>query len=169
MKLQSHFNIAGAVLLASALAACEKGGHGHSHDDTAAAPATAQVAAAAPTASAPVNESAANKPGVRSDEIRITLAPNQGTEVKMAMAKGQKVDYAWQTEGGPVNHDTHGEPPGGGTAHRYSKAVQVPGDSGSLVAAFDGEHGWFWRNRNEHDVSITLKVSGQYQAIKQKQ
>jgi hypothetical protein len=39
---------------------------------------------------------------------------------------------------------------------------------GELIAAFDGEHGWFWRNRGDKAVTITVKVSGQYQDIKQK-
>lgn len=175
MKHHPRFTIAAMLILASALSACqEDGSHGHSHDEAAAAPAAvaapapAAAAAPAPTAAAAASEGTAGSAAVRNDEMRVTLAPNQGTEVKLAMNKGQKVDYSWQSEGGPVNHDTHGEPPGGGKAHRYSKAVQVPSDSGSLVAVFDGEHGWFWRNRNDRAVTITLKVSGNYQAIKQK-
>ncbi|MEX5745949.1 hypothetical protein [Massilia sp. X63] len=166
MKHHPRFTIAAILIFAGALSACEKdGSHGHSHDDGAAAPAApAAVAAPAPAE----GEGATNEASARSDEMRVNLAPNQGTEVKLVMNKGQKVDYSWQSEGGPVNHDTHGEPPGGGKAHRYGKAVQVPSDSGSLVAVFDGEHGWFWRNRNDRAVTITLKVSGQYQAIQQK-
>ena len=33
---------------------------------------------------------------------------------------------------------------------------------GELVAAFDGKHGWFWRNRTRGPVTITLKVQGNY-------
>lgn len=173
MKHYPRFTIAALLIVAGALSACQKdGSQGHSHDDGAAASAgiaaPAAVAASAPAAMPAAGEGATTDASARSDEMRINLAPNQGTEVKLAMNKGQKVDYSWQSEGGPVNHDTHGEPPGGGKAHRYSKAVQVPSDSGSLVAVFDGEHGWFWRNRNDRAVTITLKVSGHYQAIKEK-
>jgi hypothetical protein len=31
-----------------------------------------------------------------------------------------------------------------------------------LVAAFDGTHGWFWRNRGTADVTVTLVVRGPY-------
>ncbi|AYM76526.1 hypothetical protein D9M09_12505 [Janthinobacterium agaricidamnosum] len=108
--------------------------------------------------------------GIRSDEVKVTLASNQGTEVKMLMAKGARVEYSWTTDGGLVNHDTHGESTIVGTkgSHRYSKGVQVGSDKGELIAAFDGEHGWFWRNRGDKAVTITVKVSGQYQDIKQK-
>lgn len=150
--------IAVAMFSLSAIAACQsEEQHGHSHDG-APAVAPAQAAAVVPNINA----------GVRSDEMKITLAPNQGTEVKMVMAKGARVDYSWKTDGGPVNHDTHGEAPGVKAAHRYSKAVQVTADKGELVAAFDGEHGWFWRNRGDKNVTITLAVNGQYQDIKQK-
>jgi hypothetical protein len=170
MNQKSYITVAATLLLAGTLMACQKeGDHGHSHDSTMPAPsasvATTPAAPVAPAVSA--SETANNTAGLRSEEVRLTLKPNQGTEVKMVMGKGQKVDYSWQADGGPVNHDTHGET-AGRAAHRYSKGVQVPSDSGALVAEFDGEHGWFWRNRNDRDVTITLKVSGQFQDIKQK-
>jgi len=36
-----------------------------------------------------------------------------------------------------------------------------------LEAAFDGNHGWFWRNRGQADVTITLRTNGDYADIKQ--
>jgi hypothetical protein len=35
-----------------------------------------------------------------------------------------------------------------------------------LVAAFTGNHGWFWRNRGEADVTVTLQTGGAYSDIK---
>ena len=40
--------------------------------------------------------------------------------------------------------------------------------TGELVAAFDGSHGWFWRNRTTIPVTITLKTKGEYTEIIQK-
>jgi hypothetical protein len=34
-----------------------------------------------------------------------------------------------------------------------------------LVAAFDGKHGWFWRNRTGSEVTVTLKTEGDYAKI----
>jgi hypothetical protein len=31
-----------------------------------------------------------------------------------------------------------------------------------LVAAFDGMHGWFRRNRGRQPVTVTLRTSGEY-------
>ena len=39
-------------------------------------------------------------------------------------------------------------------------------DDGTLTAAYDGGHGWFWRNRTSKDVTVTLKVNGAYTSIK---
>ncbi|HBO2374451.1 TPA: transmembrane anchor protein, partial [Pseudomonas aeruginosa] len=50
--------------------------------------------------------------------------------------------------------------------HSYSKAKQVKGDKGEFTAIFDGTHGWFWRNRSNRDVTITLKTKGEYLSVK---
>lgn len=105
---------------------------------------------------------------VRSDVMSVTLKPGEATEVKLVMTKGAKVNYSWQTDGGLVNHDTHGDPLNGpaNAYHGYSKGKQVASDTGSLIAVFDGNHGWFWRNRAAKDVTVTLKTTGVYQSIK---
>lgn len=37
-----------------------------------------------------------------------------------------------------------------------------------LVAAFDGAHGWFWRNRGNKIVTVTLRTNGAYEDLKRK-
>ena len=63
-----------------------------------------------------------------------------------------------------MNFDLHGDGPG--NAVSYEKGRGVKGDEGVLKAAFDGNHGWFWRNRTKADVTVTLQVQGAYSAIK---
>ena len=131
---------------------------------TAAAPAVATPAAPAP---APAAVQVAQAPSGKRDEMTITLRPGQGAEIKLDMRKGDQVEFSWQSSGGAVNFDTHGDPVNApkNFYHGYGKGRE---DSvkGSLQAAFDGQHGWFWRNRGKADVSITLKTQGQYSAIK---
>jgi hypothetical protein len=133
--------------------------------------AATDAAKPAPVAAAPAAAARAadGTVAIRSDETRVTLPPGGGTEVKMHMLKGAKVSYAWQTDGGLVNHDTHGEPVNGpaGVFHRYLKEKMVSSNAGEFTAEFDGNHGWFWRNRSDKDVTITLKTNGQYSDIKQ--
>jgi hypothetical protein len=46
--------------------------------------------------------------------------------------------------------------------HGYGKGRNETTQSGELQAAFDGTHGWFWRNRTNGEVTITLETSGDY-------
>lgn len=109
--------------------------------------------------------SAAFAQGVtRSDEMSVTLQPGEGTEIKLTMAKGAKANYFWTANGAKVNFDTHGD--GGGENISYEKGRAVAEDSGVLEAAFDGNHGWFWRNRTGDPVTVTLKTEGDYSDIK---
>lgn len=96
--------------------------------------------------------------------MTLTLAPGQGAEVKLQMRQGAKVNFAWSIEGGVVNFDTHGD--GGGQSVRYEKGRSVPSDEGMLEAAFDGNHGWFWRNGGSSDVTLKLRTNGDYVGIK---
>jgi hypothetical protein len=99
-------------------------------------------------------------------EFTLTLKPNEGAEVKAGMKKGAKLTYAWTIEGGTVNHDTHGSPSSGGAEQSYTKGRGVAGDKGVLTAAFDGDHGWFWRNRGSKDVTVKLTATGEFDALK---
>lgn len=101
---------------------------------------------------------------VRQDEISITLQPGEGAEVKLVMLKGAKANYSWTANGSKVNFDTHGD--GGGESISYEKGRGVAEDTGVLESAFDGNHGWFWRNRTGDPVTVTLKTDGAYTDIK---
>lgn len=104
-------------------------------------------------------------PGERADEIAVTLKSGEAAEVKLEMAKEAKVDYEWSVKDGVVNFDTHGD-----SAeidyHGYSTGEGVQADSGELVGAFEGRHGWYWRNRGQGEVTVTLKTKGLYKSIK---
>ncbi|EVT87820.1 hypothetical protein Z046_26340 [Pseudomonas aeruginosa VRFPA09] len=98
------------------------------------------------------------------DEMRVVLQPGQGAEVKLSMKTGEQAQFSWVAEGGVVNFDTHGD--GGGQSISYEKGRAVPADDGVLEAAFDGNHGWFWRNRDSADVTVIIRTRGQYTEMK---
>lgn len=105
-------------------------------------------------------------PSIRSDEMSVTLAPNEGTEIKVVLTKGKSVEYSWSSDGGKANFDVHGDSKELNIDyHNYSKG-SAQSSSGTLEAAFDGSHGWFWRNRTSETITVTLKVSGEYTDIK---
>jgi hypothetical protein len=101
---------------------------------------------------------------MRKDEMSVTLKPGEATEIKLAMAAGAKVTYSWTANGGAVNFDMHGD--SGGQSTSYEKGRGAPEANGVLEAAFEGNHGWFWRNRTDADVTVTLKTNGAYSDIK---
>jgi hypothetical protein len=103
----------------------------------------------------------------KSDETSVTLRPGEGAEVKLEMHKGAKANFAWKAEGGVVNFDTHGEPlDAPNKTHSYEKGRGAASDEGVLEAAFDGNHGWFWRNRGQENVTVNLRISGDYVSVK---
>lgn len=118
---------------------------------TTAAPTPAGAASAAPA-------------GLRSDRTVLTLAPDQGAEIKLVMQAGATARFTWTSSGGRVNYDTHADRPGT-PYHGYNKgsAERVEDE---LTAAFTGSHGWFWRNRTGQPVTITLVTEGAYSEIK---
>ena len=98
------------------------------------------------------------------DEVRVVLTPGEGTGFKLTMQEGAIARFAWVSEGGPLNFDTHGD--GGGQSVSYEKGRDVPEDEGELKAAFSGNHGWFFRNRNDNDVILVLRTDGDYGELK---
>lgn len=104
-------------------------------------------------------------PAERSDVITISLKPGEGAEIKLVMTKGAKVAYSWSASEGAVNFDLHGDGPGQATS--YEKGRGVPAAEGTLVAEFTGNHGWFFRNRERKDLTVTLRVKGAYADVKQ--
>lgn len=116
--------------------------------------------------SAPAASAAQPAAATAGDENVFTLAPDDGFEIKLVMVKGAKAKFEWFTDGPGVNYDTHAD--GAGiNYHGYGKGTNTPRQEGELVAAFDGSHGWFWRNRTDQDVKITLRTSGEYTEVKQ--
>jgi hypothetical protein len=94
------------------------------------------------------------------DEVSYTLAPTEGIEVKLVMEEGAVAAFEWTANGGVLNYDTHGD--GGGQSISYEQGRAVPEQSGELTAAFTGNHGWFWRNRTDAPVTVTLRTRGDY-------
>jgi hypothetical protein len=129
---------------------------------------TAALPAAAPAPAAPAVPTAApataGAPATRTDETVLTLAPDQGAEIKLVMEEGASVRYVWSSSGGRINYDIHADRPGT-PYHGYGKGSSRR-EEGELVAAFTGSHGWFWRNRSGEPVTITLRTEGAYSEVK---
>jgi hypothetical protein len=104
----------------------------------------------------------------RTQTFEITLDVDQETEVKAVLQAGKMILYSWQVdEGRQVYVDFHGHDPAAGEEYwvRYKEQQDGPGNNGSLVAPFAGEHGWYWLNYNDGPVVIRLTVTGYYDEL----
>lgn len=115
------------------------------------------------TSSQMENASQAPPQEVWKDEITFTLASGAATEIKATMEQGATLDYAWVTSGGGINFDLHAH--AGGENVSYEKGRGQTSGDGSIETPFAGDHGWFWRNRDKSDVTVTLKLRGDYSGI----
>lgn len=123
---------------------------------------SAEVQVAAPK---PV-PAASPSPTLLNHQMQVTLAPNEGTEIKVDLSKGKKVQYKWWTDSGKANFDVHADSKILKIDyHNYSKGSEQT-KTGEIEAAFDGSHGWFWRNRTSKTITITLQTNGEYTSIK---
>jgi hypothetical protein len=102
----------------------------------------------------------------RKDTLTIVLKPTEGAEWKMTMAKGAQVKFTWNVTGGVVNYDMHSSPAGGGKEESYKTERGLTTSTGVITAAFGGTHGWFWRNRGNTAVTLTLEVEGAFADLK---
>jgi len=97
--------------------------------------------------------------------LSIDLEVNGRTEIKTVLREKQAIVFDWQVDRGIVYTDFHGHTPEFGEDFwvRYKEDQRgAASGSGSLVAPFSGEHGWYWVNLNDHPVTITLNVTGYF-------
>ena len=102
------------------------------------------------------------------DVMEFVIAPDEAIEIKLEMKKGSIAKYNWTTKNGGLNYNLHGDGhKGSQKSISYKKGRMTSSDSGEFKSEFDGYHGWFWRNRNNESVTVTLETIGDYILIKQ--
>jgi hypothetical protein len=94
-------------------------------------------------------------------QVRIVLRPYGGREVKARMKAGAQMRYEWSTDGEAVEYEFHGDHDDGRSDHysSYEKGTKASA-KGTLKAAFDGRHGWYWHNLKPVPVTVTATVEG---------
>ena len=117
------------------------------------------------TTGQPVQTMDATGTPLRAHVTEISLDPDQGLEIKLRMDEGARVNFSWSASGGSVNYDLHADNESV-DYFSYRTEFGVQSHDGVLVAAFDGYHGWFWRNRTDGVVTVTLRTEGEYGELK---
>jgi len=90
------------------------------------------------------------------------IAPLDGVEFNYRMEKGGTMVYSWKASDN-LAWDFHGEPKGSKPdyAEGYASGESKEGN-GAFMAPTSGIHGWFWENRNDKPVTLTLKTAGHF-------
>lgn len=104
-------------------------------------------------------------PSLWTDETSVTLKPGVAAEVKLIMVKGGTANYEWTVDKGHLNSDLHTDDVKG-EAYSYKQGRAETLNTGEFTAVSDGAHGWYWRNRSPENVTVTLKVKGDYSELK---
>lgn len=106
----------------------------------------------------------------RQDRFSIDLDVSEQVEYKAVMQRGDAIVYSWSVNSETVYTDFHADPGEGAEGYpegyfiRYRES-ETATDSGSIVAPFAGNHGWYWLNIEEQPVTITLEVAGYYERV----
>lgn len=95
----------------------------------------------------------------RVDVRELPLGAGQSFEFKYRLDKDRGMVYAW-TANAPLKYEFHGEP--SDRALKVQSYEKGQGDyaSGSLTAAFEGIHGWYWENTGNTPVIIKMSSTG---------
>lgn len=103
----------------------------------------------------------------REDSVDISIPAGKGLEYKFHLASGDAMRYGWSTTGGELIYfDFHGEPQGDTTGYFESYTVSTANNvRGSFNASFEGSHGWYWENKGQTNIVVTLKTEGNYKII----
>jgi hypothetical protein len=102
----------------------------------------------------------------KSETLTITLEADESVEYKAVMKQGDAISFRWSTDGGQAYYDFHAHDEAFGPEFfsRYDEGEGVE-RSGSIVAGYDGQHGWYWLNLEGEPTTITLDVTGFFEEI----
>jgi hypothetical protein len=102
----------------------------------------------------------------REDTIEVIVPAGKGIEYKIYMLKYGEMKYEWSTDKGTVYLDFHGEVKQEKSVNDvYYESYTLAYSNnmvGTFLAPYEGRHGWFFRNEGDKDITVTLKLKGQY-------
>lgn len=104
----------------------------------------------------------------REDSVEVIVPAGKGIEYKINMLKHGKMKYEWTTNNNAMLYfDFHGEVKQAKAAKAvYFESYTIANSNnmvGSFLSPFEGKHGWFFRNNGSKDVTVTLRLKGQYE------
>lgn len=102
----------------------------------------------------------------RSETLTIALGADSYVEYKATMEQGDAFVFAWNTDRGEAYYDFHAHQETGNPDF-FSRYDEGEGNAsgGSVVAAYAGQHGWYWLNLEAEEITITLEIAGYFTEI----
>jgi hypothetical protein len=109
----------------------------------------------------------------QTESVDVPVAPNGGEiEYMVTMKQGDTMVYSWRAvdiaDASKLTSEFHGHtdraPGTTGTLVFYRKATGAT-ENGSLIAPFDGIHGWYFKNDTARPVVVRVTMSGFYTLI----
>lgn len=103
----------------------------------------------------------------REDSVQVSLNAGKGLEYKVRMLKHGRLKYEWLTSNGIVYADFHGDvkqanPPK--DIYYESYAIAYSNNMiGNLLTPYEGRHGWYFKNMTGNDITISIRLKGQYE------
>jgi hypothetical protein len=103
----------------------------------------------------------------KTESIDVLIDVGAQVEFKAIMETGEVLLYAWEAND-ELYYDFHAHQENGNPDFwtRYAEG-EGTADKGSIVAPYQGEHGWYWLNISDNPVSVKLRVAGYYREIKE--
>ena len=128
-----------------------------------------QLAGLTSSAQAATTQSATTKQTSADQEhsVDIIIPAGKGLEYKFYLTSGDTLRYGWSTKSGEsLFFDFHGEPQGDTSGYFESYTVSTANNvRGSFTASFEGSHGWYWKNKGQTNIVVTLQTEGNYKII----
>lgn len=102
----------------------------------------------------------------RQDSVTIRVPAGKGLEYKINVLKYGQVKYEWVTDKGVLYFDFHGEPaqvnPGKDEYYDSYTAAYSNNIIGTFLAPFEGRHGWYFKNKTDSEIVVSLRIRGEY-------
>ncbi len=101
------------------------------------------------------------------DSIIVKIPAKKGIEYKVKMLKHGSTKYEWYSQNKEIVFlDFHGEveeknPPKEVFYESYTVAYSN-NMAGTFTASFKGKHGWYFKNLSNKEITIIIKLKGQY-------
>ena len=102
----------------------------------------------------------------RTDEIKVVVPANRGIEYKFWAKQLGHLKYSWHTQNNETLFlDFHGEPKDSKAFYESYAVCYSNNMGGTFLVPFTGKHGWYFKNNTDKDITVLIKIKGEYKLM----